>query len=131
LKNILIEKGFFVQAQGSFSHRTSIDQRGEQTINKNAKTAGGIENFASDPSGILKWVLNCPEQARNTEKMIELAGLQSTCEFKPLRRSQIRKSEENVQRIISVLTDYFIDLFSISTDIEHLLNFSSGVVNDT
>ena len=72
---------------GSFSHRTSIDQRGEQTINKNAKTAGGIEKFASDPSGVLKWVLIHPEQARNTEKMIELAGLQSTCEFKPLRRS--------------------------------------------
>ena len=32
--------GLSVQAQSNYSVRTATDQRGEQTINKDAKTAG-------------------------------------------------------------------------------------------
>lgn len=40
LKQLLQSEGLSVQAQSSYSLRTSIDQRGEQTINRDAKTAG-------------------------------------------------------------------------------------------
>ena len=52
-----------MQAQKKYPHRVAIDQRGEQTLNREAKTTGGIKNFASDSSGILKWTLNRAEQA--------------------------------------------------------------------
>ena len=40
LKPLLMLKGMSVQAQTNHPVRTSVDQRGEQTINKDAKTSG-------------------------------------------------------------------------------------------
>ena len=40
LKKLLMAKGMSVQAQTNHPVRTSVDQRGEQTINKDAKTSG-------------------------------------------------------------------------------------------
>ena len=37
LKTFLEENGMSVQAQEKYALRTAVDQRGEQTINKNAK----------------------------------------------------------------------------------------------
>ena len=57
-KQILSDNGFSVQAQDRYLLRTAVDQRGEQTINCDAKTAGGIKYFANDGKLILKWTLN-------------------------------------------------------------------------
>ena len=48
-------------------------QRGEQTINRDAKTLGGIKSFAADSSAILKWTLNRAEQAENTKALLDFA----------------------------------------------------------
>ena len=40
LRELLRKNGMSVQAQDHYPHRTSIDQRGEQTINRDAKTSG-------------------------------------------------------------------------------------------
>ena len=45
MKELLMEKGMSVQAQTVHPARTAIDQRGEQTINKDAKTTGNIKIF--------------------------------------------------------------------------------------
>ena len=42
LRGLLEERGLSVQAQDLYPLRTSIDQRGEQTINRDAKTSGKI-----------------------------------------------------------------------------------------
>ena len=57
----------------SYVCRTVIDQHEEQTINRDAKTSGGIKYFASDPNAILKWTLNWSAQAKNTEALYDLA----------------------------------------------------------
>ena len=62
-----------VQAQESFPVRIAIDQRGEQTTNRDAKTSGGIKSFAADSSAILKWTLNRAEQAENTKALLDFA----------------------------------------------------------
>ena len=54
LKSILMSTGLSVQAQDRYPLKTSIDQRGEQTINHDAKTSGGIGSFANSSSSILK-----------------------------------------------------------------------------
>ena len=43
LKELLMAKGMSVQAQTVHPVRTAIDQRGEQTINKDAKTTVNIQ----------------------------------------------------------------------------------------
>ena len=90
LKDLLKQNGMSVQAQESFPIRIAIDQRGEQTINRDAKTSGGIKSFASDSSSILKWTLNRAEQAKNTTALLNLAEVNSaTNAYKPLRSLQI------------------------------------------
>ena len=42
LKPLLQSNGFSVQAQTAYPIRTSIDQRGEQSINRDAKTLGNF-----------------------------------------------------------------------------------------
>ena len=52
-KELLLKHGVSVQGQDRYPLRTSIDQRGEQTFNRDAKTTGGIGGFASDHSNVL------------------------------------------------------------------------------
>jgi hypothetical protein len=46
LKPLLKKNCMSVQAQDRYAVRTAIDQRGEQTINKDAKSTGGVKAFA-------------------------------------------------------------------------------------
>ena len=43
-KELLSRNGFSVQFQNKYLLRTAVDQRGEQTLNPDAKVAGGIKN---------------------------------------------------------------------------------------
>ena len=57
-RELLERNGLSVQGQDIYPCVTPIDQQGEQTINRDAKVAGGIKYFASDQNAILKWTLN-------------------------------------------------------------------------
>ena len=128
LQTLLEDKGISVQAQRKYPHRVAIDQRGEQTLNRVSKTTGGIKNFASDSSGILKWTLNRAEQAKNTSALLALADLDSTSTmFKPLRPSQILQSYKFVNNIIKVLKEEYINPFDVGLDKDRLWNLSSGI----
>ncbi len=82
-----------VQAQEKLPLRVAIDQSGEQTLNRDAKTSGRIKSFTSDGNAILKWTLNRAEQAKCTENLLNLAQLSNaSTPYKPLRPSQIIKS---------------------------------------
>ena len=45
LQNLLENVGLSEQAQDRYPIRTAIHQSGEQTINKDAKTLGGVKAF--------------------------------------------------------------------------------------
>ena len=45
MKELLSKHGLSVQGQDSYCLKTAADQRGEQTINKDAKTAGEHGEF--------------------------------------------------------------------------------------
>ena len=79
-RELIQEKGLSVQAQDRYPARTPIDQKGEQTINRDAKTAGGIKFFASDQNAILRWTLNCSAQAENTAALYRLADVKKSDE---------------------------------------------------
>ena len=116
-----------VQAQDRHPIRTATDQRGEQTFNRDSKTSGGVSNFAS-ASTVLKWTLNRPSQAKNTNALKVMAGLRDkNHKYKHLRPSEIIRSEKKVRKIINVLTNEYINPFDISEDNSHLYNLSSGV----
>ena len=75
LKALLKQNCLSVQAQYSYPLRTATDQRGEQTLNKDAKTTGGVKSFASDPAPVARWTLNRAEQANNEHALEEMCGM--------------------------------------------------------
>ena len=134
LKGMLKKTGLSVQAQEQYPMRTAVDQRGEQTINRDAKTAGGIKAFSTNSSSVLKWCLNRSEQATTTKALDDLAGLRrnDTC-YKSLRPSQILKSELMVGKVQTVLENEYLNPFDTSLEKNKLYNLSSGspLTNDT
>ena len=53
-KDVLSKTGLSIQAQDLYPHRIAIDQRGEQTINRDAKLYGVLKKFYYSESSILK-----------------------------------------------------------------------------
>ena len=108
--------------------RTAVDQRGEQTINRDAKTTGGIKYFANDSKSILKWTLNRSVEANNTSELLRMVDMKSPNEmYKSLRPSMILKTEKLTERIMKVLKDVYVNPFGEELDKHILYNLSSGV----
>ena len=74
-KKLLLSACLSVQAQDHYPHRTAIDQWGDQSVGRDAKTAGGIEKFYSLESSTLKWTLNRAHQSANTSELKSVAGI--------------------------------------------------------
>ena len=51
--------------KGQYHLRTAVDQRGEQTLNKDAKTVSGIKGFSVDNNAVTKWTLGRSDQGKN------------------------------------------------------------------
>ena len=114
------DQGLSVHAQERYTCRTAIDQREEQSINRDAKTSGGIKYFASDENAILKWTLNRAAQSKNTESVYACAGVHhSDTIYKSTRPAQILISERYVK-------EEYINPFEEDLDKESLFNLSSG-----
>ena len=93
-----------------------------------AKTTGGIKSFAVDNTSVLKWTLNCSEQAKNMAELLSMAGIQSASDiYKPLRPSQILKSEVMVTNVVNVLSSEYINPFDSGLGKDYLVSLSSGV----
>eukprot|EP00111_Clytia_hemisphaerica_P017066 TCONS_00050552-protein len=108
---------------------TAADPKGEQTINRDAKTTGGVKGFASDQMNVRKWCLNRPKQADVMRRLKDLCGLDGKdTQYKPLRKSQVAKSEKYVQAVTGVLDERFLNPFGADTDKEECVyNLSSGL----
>ena len=111
----------------------AVDMAGEQSYMKNAKTAGGITQFASKETTVAKWVMNRPFQARFVESLVEISGLTRTTSSsrKCLRPSQILKSNKMVENITHCLKTQFLNPFNDKIQKGKLYNLVSGCpVND-
>ena len=124
LKTLLKTKWLSVQAKNCYPLRTAIDQRGEQTLNKDAKSYIGIKYFASSESSVLKWTLNQAKQAENTKALAGLGEEQTM--YKPLQLSQILKSKSSVQSLVRVMETEYVNPFDSSLDKSKLYHLTSG-----
>ena len=100
-----------VQGQGRYALRTAVDQRGEQTINRDAKVEGGIKSFSTDDKSILKWTLNRAHQAENTASLRAFPNAEPEGDtYKQVRPSHILSNEHaevKVQKLVDVMTKFF------------------------
>ena len=126
-KEELEVKGLSV-CRNTYNIGQSIDVAGEQMFMRSAKTAGGIKNFATQTSTYEKWVLTRPFAAQFVNALRSDTGLDKTTNNprKCLRESEIKKSEERVQKVTHVLENEFINPFSSDLEHDKLYNLASG-----
>ena len=106
MKEIMKHTGLPVQGQDKYPLRTSIDQHGEQTINRDAKTTVRIKAFTTKED--MKWSLPRSDQACHTRLYQNLCGLSTDPGiYKPCSPSQIlakeslfKKSFKSLGRIV-------------------------------
>ena len=74
-KELVKRNSISVQGQDKYPLRTAIDHRGEQTLNKDVKSTGGIKSFASRSESVTKWTLNRASQASVTAKLKKFSNI--------------------------------------------------------
>ena len=126
-KEELQETGLSV-AQNQFNIHQSIDGAGEQTFMRSSKTTGGVKSFVHQQNTYEKWALNRPFQTK-IMSMLFLVDIDeiSSNPRKCLRDQEIRKSEDRVRRIATVLKEDFVNPFSDLPNKQNLYNLASGV----
>ena len=95
------------------------------TINKDTKTPEGTTGFSMKADAIMRWTLNEPYRAELRKCLHSHLKLSPTCyPHKDLTPSRIKKDERDVQAIIDVAKNVFINPFSRSS----LISISNGMV---
>ena len=95
------------------------------TINKDTKTPGGTTGFSMKADAILRWTLNAPYRAEIRKSLHSHLKLSPTCyPHKDLTPSRISRDERDVQAVINVAKNVFINPFLQSC----LISISNGMV---
>ena len=97
--------GISVQGQDRYPLRTAVDQRGEQTLDRGAKTSGGITNFAGNIDAVTKWTLNRSAQAEVTGELKRVAGIEGTQDtYKQIRPHHILISNKMCDKLVTTIS---------------------------
>ena len=124
MKEFMKRTGSSVHGQDEYPLRTSIDQRGEQTINRDAKATGGIKAFTTKEDST--WSLTRSEQECHTRELQNLCGLSTDPGiYKPCPSSQILTAKKLVQKVIQIFREDYTNPFDIRIDKNTLANISS------
>ena len=87
----------------------------------------GIKSFSTNKNTVLKWCLNRRTQSKNTSALKVVCGVgMDPGMYKPIRASQITKFERDVQKILRVLVEDYINPFGLDVENEYLVSMSSG-----
>lgn len=106
---------------------TAVDQTIEQTINKHAKSRGGIVGFSRNLQAYDRWCLTRHERAAYTSAMFESCGMvdNPTDNKKDLLEAEILKGQNDVVNTMSTICN-FINPFDIYEH-DSLVCLSSGI----
>ena len=107
---------FSVQLQVKYNLQTTVDQRGEQSLNK----------------AVTKWTMGRTDQTRNLNSLLQMCNIRKQYdEYTCRRSSQIVKSESRKSNTVAVSENEFVKTFDIALDKTMLINLSSISVTET
>ena len=125
---LLKDCGFSVSRSIVPACRNAVDLTIEQTINRSAKTPGGIVGFSRNVAAYQRWCLTRHKRAEYVEAtMEEVDMLTNTSEVhKSCLASHIKRSESDVGKLV-VTFHQFLNPFKLQgINKEHLFCLSSG-----
>jgi hypothetical protein len=107
-KELLGKYGISVSRSKVPACRNAIDVTIEQTINRSAKTTGGIVGFSRNVNAYYRWCLTRHKRATFMEATLECLNMSSTenDSHKTVRPSEIKRSEEDVQRLVNAFKNF-------------------------
>ena len=56
--------------QARCNFQIAVDQRGEQSLNKDAKTMDGVKRFSADNDGVTKWTMGRADQTQKLNSLL-------------------------------------------------------------
>ena len=123
---------FSVQSHARYNLQTAVEQRGEQSLNKGAKTVGSIRRFSPDNDAVTNWTMGRADQAQNLNSLLQMCNIREKCYmYNRTRPLQILTSESHKSNVVTVLENEFANLFDIALDRTMLINLRSGLVMET
>ena len=125
-EQLLRDNGFSVARSDVPASRNAVDITIEQTINRSAKTSGGIIGFSRNKSAYHRWCLTRHKRASYVEVALDRVDMlpESADEHKSTKTSEIRRSENEVQKLVSAFGQ-FMNPFDIDQH-DSLFCLSSG-----
>jgi len=114
---LLGECGFSVARSTVPGCRIPVDQTIEQTVNRSAKTIGGIVGFSRNVGAYYRWCLTRHKRATFVEATLQEVDMvdDHTEAYKSTRPSAMKRSDEEVQQVMSTF-EHFINPFQTSED---------------
>ncbi|GFN76610.1 hypothetical protein PoB_000311600 [Plakobranchus ocellatus] len=123
-KELLQANGFSVSRSDTPASRTHADMTIEQTINKLAKTSGGIVRFSRSLPAYYRWCVTRHNRAQYVSATYQMANIQSKkCETHKESSLSKRKLSEKADKKIMDTFSAFLNLFN--TERKHLACISS------
>jgi len=126
---MLRDNGFTVSRSPVPACRNSVDITIEQTINRSAKTSGGIVGFSRKPSAYTRWCLTRHTRGSYAEATFARIGISTNSSdiHKSLQATEIRNSDESIRKLVDTFQK-FMDPFSIASDQhDNIYSISSGM----
>ncbi|GFO17511.1 hypothetical protein PoB_004401600 [Plakobranchus ocellatus] len=124
-KDLLLANGFSVSRSDTPASRTAVDMTIEQTINKHAKTSGGIVGFSRSLPAYYRWCVTRHNRAQYVSATYQMANIESkNCEtHKESSLFERKLSEKAVKKTMDTFSAF---LNPFDTEREHLVYISSG-----
>lgn len=127
-RELLERNGFSVSRSSVPNSRNPVDITIEQTINKHAKSQGGIIGFSRNYSAYYRWCTTRHCRAKYVEALLQVTDMTSeeTSAHKELQPAQIQGCEADVNKVIEAICG-FTNPFSTDNNPDELYCLSSGV----
>jgi hypothetical protein len=123
---LLRKCGFSVSRSDVPASRNPVDLTIEQTINRHAKSRGGIIGFSRNFPAYYRWCVTRHVRASYVDSTLDMAGMTNSEEsaHKDIRPSEMRRSEADLQILMTSFKN-FVNPFEVEIK-ESLFCLSSG-----
>ncbi|GFO22422.1 hypothetical protein PoB_004892700 [Plakobranchus ocellatus] len=124
-KGLLQANGFSVSRSDTPASRTAVDMTIDQTINKHAKTSGGIVGFSRSLPAYYRWCVTRHNRAQYVSATCQMATIESK-NYETHKESSLSERKLSEKAVKKTMDTFSAFLNPFDTERKHLLCTSSG-----